>query len=215
MVRNAKRYGILTTVNGWVFLMRQAGGRLFMTQLIDCQCVHPPFTILQVLYYISALASDHGHLPETDDQGNLIQIELADSKYPVAAPPVTGSPSTSSGSSLVTPTIIWPPRTGQQYSLVQQTFGHGILLEPWLSANQCGGKSFRGLLTPASKPVIVKLWDGYKGSSDFRDQEVQIYMVLQELWGKQTPLLVCSANIDFCYGIILDEIYVFTLFQWS
>ena len=31
MVHNAKRYGILTTVNGWVFLMRQAGGRLFMT----------------------------------------------------------------------------------------------------------------------------------------------------------------------------------------
>lgn len=213
MVRNAKRYGILTTVNGWVFLMRENGGTLYMTQLISCQCTNPPFTILQVLYYISALATSNGHLIETDAKGNPAKIELADSKYPVAAPSVTGSQSSSTMLPYTNPgaTIIYPPAPGQQLNLVAQTLGHALLLEPWEAANRCGGKSFRGILMPKHEPVIVKLWDGYKNQSDMRDQEVQIYMILQGLWNKQTANLICSANIDFCFGIILNEIKVLSL----
>ena len=212
MVRNAKKYGILTTVNGWVFFMRENGGMLHMTPVIDCQVTHPSFTILQALYYISALASHNGHLPETDGQGNPVQIELADSKYPVASPSVTGYPTipTMSSSTTAAATFIYPPRSGQQYGLVKQSLGHGLVLEPWKSTNRCGGKSFRSLLMPNSQPVIVKLWDGYKSQSDPRDQEVSIYMVLQELWGTHIPRLICSTNVDFCFGLVLEEIEVLT-----
>jgi hypothetical protein len=81
MVHNAKRFGILTTVNWWVFLRRENGGQLYMTQPLHCQISSPPypFTILQALYYFSALSIQYGHLPETDKNGNPVTIELADS----------------------------------------------------------------------------------------------------------------------------------------
>ena len=54
MVRNAKRFGLLTTANAWIFLMRENGSKLWITCPIDCG-VREPYTILQALYYISAL----------------------------------------------------------------------------------------------------------------------------------------------------------------
>jgi hypothetical protein len=215
MVHNAKRFGILTTVNWWVFLRRENGGQLYMTQPLDCQTSSPPysFTILQALYYFSTLSVQHGHLPETDENGNPVSIELADSTYPTAAPSVAGSqPSPQSpGNSLV----IYPLQPGQFYTLINQSLGHSILLEPWKPENSCGGKTFHGILMPNNEHVIVKLWDGYKFQSDKRDREVEIYMKLQTLWGKYTPQLICSTNIDFCYGIIMTEVKVLPIFTMA
>lgn len=228
MVRNAKRYGILTTANWWVFLRRENGGQLYMTAPFDCQITSPPyaFTILQALYYFSALSVHNGHLVETDENGNPVTIELADSASPKAAPLATGEPHptpTTGDASIIYP----PPQTGQYYTLVSEKLGHSILIEPWKSENCLGGKSFRGTLMPndrdtsmpnnrdTSMPnderVIVKLWDGYKFQPDMRDREVEIYMKLQTLWGKYTPSLICSADIDFCYGLIMTEVKVLSI----
>lgn len=179
-----------------------------MTRLIDCQLIDPPFTILQALYYISALAADHGHLVETDDEGNPVVIGLANSKYPYPAPSVTGVESASPTQPSTAATFVYPLPPGTHYNLLPYDFCQGILLEPWKYENCCGGKSFRGTLMPERQPVIAKLWDGYKFASDIRDNEVQIYMTIQSLWGKVTPQLICSADVDFCVGIILEEIKV-------
>ena len=87
--------------------------------------------------------------------------------------------------------------------------GHALLLEPWESKNTLGGKCFRGILFPERDDVIVKLWDGYKSQKDGRDQEVEIYLALRSVWGEQTARLICSANVDFCYGIILSNVEVY------
>jgi hypothetical protein len=210
MVHNAKRFGILTTVNWWIFLRRENGGQLFMTQPLDCQTLSPPysFTILQALYYFSTLSVQNGHLPETDENGNPVSIELADSAYPTAAPSATGSQSQSPGNT-------YPLQPGQFYTLINQSMGHSLLLEPWKLENSYGGKAFHGTLMPNNEHVIVKLWDGYKFQSDKRDREVQIYMKLQALWGKYTPQLICSTNIDFCYSIIMTEVKVLSIFTMA
>jgi len=76
MIRNAKKFGVLTTVNTWMFLMRENYRKLCITRAIDCQVGESPFTIFQALIYTSALAA-RGHLVETDQQGNPIMIPLA------------------------------------------------------------------------------------------------------------------------------------------
>jgi hypothetical protein len=209
MVRNAKKFGVLTTVNDWVFLMRENQGKLWITRPINCESIDPPFTIPQALYYISALTASYGELIETDHEGNPITIPLANSKYPHPAPSVTGhqleSPQQSGGA-----TIIYSPpdSASHQYRLVNFDYGHRILLEPWKSGNHFGQKSFRAHLVPQNITVVVKLWDRYKMSCKKRDQEVLIYMHLQSLWGHNIPRLICSADIDFCYAIILQQIMV-------
>jgi hypothetical protein len=181
-----------------------------MTAPFDCQITNPPyaFTILQALYYFSALSVHNGHLVETDENGNPVTIELADSSYPKAAPLPTGEPDPTpqpTGDAFI---IYPPPQTGQYYTLVSEKLGHSILIESWKSENCLGGKSFRGILMPNDERVIVKLWDGYKFQPDMRDREVEIYMKLQTLWGKYTPSLICSADIDFCYSLIMTEVKV-------
>ena len=69
-------------------------------------------------------------------------------------------------------------------------------------------KSFRALFVPDNLEVVVKLWDGYKSSGKKRNHKVEIYMHLQDLWRVRIPQLTCSADIDFCYGVILEDISV-------
>ena len=205
MVRNARRFGVLTTVNAWMFLMRENGGKLWITRPIDC-LVTAPHTILQALYYISALASQFGDLVETDQYGNPAEIPLANSKHPHAAPLLSAAQVTSSQSPSLT--FVYPLPFNVQYKLVPCDFSQGVLLEPWKLEHCCGGKSFRGVLKPENVEVIVKVWDKYKLSSRNRDEEADIYMHLQSLWRKEIPQLICSADIDFCYGIILEDVKV-------
>src|SRR5436190_12474469 len=109
-----------------------------MTQMIDCQLSIPP-TVLQAFYYMSALSVASGRLVETDGQGNPVRIELADSKYPVAAPSATGSQLTSTSVSAATSaTFNYPPVSGQQFKLIEHSPGHSLLLKPWESPNALG-----------------------------------------------------------------------------
>ena len=204
MVRNAKKFGILTTVNSWVFLMRENHGKLYITRPMDCGARDPPFTILQALYYMSALTAMHGQLIETDENGKPATIPLANTKYPHPAPHVSGqSPQSLQPSGQAT--FIYPLPTSQ-YFLDNSGYGHHILLEPWNENNHIGQKSFRARLVPENLAVVVKLWDGCKSSGKERDLEVEIYMRLQSLWRVHIPQLICSADIDFCYSIILEDV---------
>jgi hypothetical protein len=179
-----------------------------MTRPIDCQSIDPPFTILQALYYISALAVQHGHLVETDQNGNPVVIGLANSKYPQPAPSSINHQVQSSSQFSGAASFIYPLSSGAQYHLSPCEFGHEILLEPWKPEKYCGQKSFRALLMPESIPVVVKLWDKNKCSNEDRNKETQTYMRLQSLWGNKIPQLICSADVDFCWGIILEDIKV-------
>jgi hypothetical protein len=197
------KFGVLTTVNAWVFLMRENNGKLYMTRPVDCRVTEP--TILQGLYYISALSAQQGYLPETDHAGKPVIIALANSKYPHAAPTITAQ---APPKPVPPPTFIFPLPGTYGYQLIPYEFGQGILLEPWKSKNRLGHKTFLAVLMPHDISVVVKLWDGYKSSAADRDNEVEIYMHLRGLWGKEIPQLICSADIDFCLGIILEDIQV-------
>jgi hypothetical protein len=86
LVREKKIYGVITTVNGWVFMYRKNGGELYTTYLIPCESTEP--TIRQALYYISAMAASEPFEDETDTFGNEIEIPPANAAAPTAAPQV-------------------------------------------------------------------------------------------------------------------------------
>jgi hypothetical protein len=131
-----------------------------MILLLDCQIASPPyaFTILQALYYFSTLAFHNSYLVETDENGNLVSIELADSAYPTAALLATGEPDPNT-KPLGDAFIIYPPPQRQYYrlALVSKSLGHSSVLELWKSENCLGGKMFRGTLMPNYERVVVKL----------------------------------------------------------
>lgn len=207
MVRNGRKYGVLTTVNGFAFLRRENHGALSITKLIPCT-VHEP-TVLKMLYYMSYLAANTPPLPETDNYGKTVAISAANYKYPTAAPQVTGPPffptsSVSQGSSYSG----YSSSATFQYVLSETTEQiPELVVEPWISSNCLGGKTFRGQLLP-DKSVVAKLWDSYTHNESERDNEVEAYMRLQRLWGVTIPKLVCSADFDFCWGIVLELVEV-------
>ena len=44
-----QKFGALTTVNEWMFLMRENYEELWITRPINCEIIGPPFTIPQAL----------------------------------------------------------------------------------------------------------------------------------------------------------------------
>ena len=207
MVRNGKQIGVLTTVNGFVFLFRKNQGTLYMTRMLPCENTVP--TALQMLYYLSALMTQLPNLPETDSLGMPIHIPAANYKYPQPAPQLsddkTGEGGTIGGTSSST-------QPGYAQYKLGPTGGKspGVVFEPWIEGNKLGVKTF--LLHLDSEGIIVgKLWDGYKHGSKNRDREVAVYMKLQGLWGKQVPKLIGCAELDFFWGIFLERIEVATL----
>src|SRR5271169_6604303 len=95
MVRNGKQIGVLTTVNGFVFLFRENMGKLYMTGMMPCESEVP--TSLQMLYYLSALVTQLPNVPETDSSGMTTKIPAANYKYAIPAPQVPNSKSGGSG----------------------------------------------------------------------------------------------------------------------
>ena len=75
MVRNGRKYGIMTTINGFIFLCRENHGKLFITRMAPASVPVP--TILKMLYYMSYLAAAAEPLPETDGYGQTLAIPAA------------------------------------------------------------------------------------------------------------------------------------------
>jgi len=116
MVHNGKMYGVLTTMKGWSFLHRENGGLLYITPMFgDFQArqgishgaayegyyVPHGFSIIQALYYLSAMAEVTDNLPETPIGGRAGQVTL----------PYAGNSTTA------VPTIQQPPPANPGFGL--------------------------------------------------------------------------------------------------
>src|SRR5579862_3340605 len=129
MVHNKHAFGVLTTMNGWVFLSRTEYGELFISRMVPCNACNPyQCTVFQLLYYVSALAARAPETSERDGRGIEVVMHLADPKRPRPAPLVPGRGS------------VLPPAKKDDYSCGQTEYLPPIppfrrqLLEVWTDA---------------------------------------------------------------------------------
>jgi hypothetical protein len=207
MTRNALVYGVLTTVNGFVFMVRGDLGKVRITRLLPCDAINPHQpTILQWLYMFSAYSVASPLVPETDGQGNILALEFSSSKHPgmdntARIPPPAPPPTqyTRGGRS-------FRPH-GQQYALVANPDPPKVLFETWKPENQLGPKTFLVQLVPGDK-VVAKVWDGWKHKSTDRDIEAEMLLKLQPLWGGTVPTLIGTGEVDFLWTVLIEHIQV-------
>ena len=250
MVRNGKRIGILTTMKGWSFLYRSNGGQLKMTRMFgdfpayqgstlgaaaEGYTTPAGFTIMQALYFLSALAITDGHLPETPANGVPGQVDLPKSggtaaaaayiQQPVPPPPPPpvqygvgyygGPPYAGAGGGY------WAQTPRQSYQVVggyDETNDYvqyhegvdykSLQLEPWKRENCLGHKTFLAKVLSNQSTVVLKLWDAWHYDSEDRDQEATVYALLRSLWGKYIPSLRVSTPLDFFHALVLEYVDV-------
>jgi len=235
MVRNGKTYGVLTTMRGWCFLHRQNGGHLVITPMygdygawpgispgaaLEGYYVPQGFSIMQALYYISAIAETTPNLPETPIGGLPGQVTL----------PFAGNSTTAA------PTIQQPPpaaNPGGALALAQSTQRHqvahgvqvlggydqsectqyntafdikGFQFEPWIPENNLGPKTWIAVALPVKSKVILKLWDAWKFDEEARNREASVYLKLRPLWGKCIPSLFVKSALEYFHALVLQYI---------
>ena len=222
MVRNGIVYGILTTFKGWSFFRRQDGGVLFMTRMYGyapqsiAEGFRYPlngFTIMLALYYISQVAEATPDVPEsTQGQPGTIFLPTADDSSDAAAPCIQIHPPAQPRYILPAPyPNYYNPNRGypQYYGILAQHLQPiSLLFEPWKRENQLGHKNWIAQLLPEQTKLVVKLWDDWKVDTTDRDNEVNIYLHLQSLWGKYMPNLLGCTHIDFCHALIVEYLDV-------
>jgi tRNA A-37 threonylcarbamoyl transferase component Bud32 len=210
LVRESKKYGVLTTMNGWMFMYREDKGKLFTTGIIPCSQQHPQPTIREMLYYISAMAAAYPTEDETDEKGNKIKLQAANGRRPDAAPrlprpkpqPPVPEPSKPGGHHLRS--------HGNRRVLTLQPAPDfpDLLFEPSIASKQLGCKTFLATFMPEDLVVVGKFWDSWKETSDARDKEVEIYMQLQSLWGSIVPRFFGCAEYEWHYTMFVERIEV-------
>jgi hypothetical protein len=192
MVRNGKAYGILTTMKGWCFLRRANGGRLYITPMFgdfearqgispgaDLEGYYVPqgFSIMQALYYLSAIAETTPNLPETPTGGLPGQVTLPQAgNSTAAAPTIQQLQAPNQGAWLG---AFAPAHGGQGHQVgnegVQILGGYdqsqcarydaasefkGFQFESWIPENNLGPKTWIAIALPVQSKVVLKLWDG-------------------------------------------------------
>jgi Protein kinase domain len=233
MVRNAKVYGVLTTMKVWCFLRRDNGGVLHGTRMFgDFQArqgisegatregYYPTtgFSIMQALYYLSALAQATPNVPETPIGGLAGQVTLPYAGNTTKAAPTLQQPQP--GAVGVGP--IHGGQGGYQYGA--QILGgydqaecsqydgdfeyRDFQFEPWVSENNLGPKTWIATSLPNQTKVILKLWDAWKFDSDNRDGEASVYLCLRPLWRKCIPALLVKSALEFCHALVFEYIKV-------
>src|SRR5208282_6339264 len=70
-----------------------------------------------------------------------------------------------------------------------------------------GCKGWRGTLN-TGRTVFVKLWDGWRFSSEGSDHEAAVYLALRDIWGTIVPEFLGSGNWGFCHVLLLSYIEV-------
>jgi hypothetical protein len=213
MVHNKHSIGVLTTMNGWVFLSRTDYGELFISRMIPCDARNPyQCTIFQLLYYVSALAAQSSEVPERYGNGAEAKIEMADGSRPAAAPKAPGRrsmPPPPRADDYSTGTIEQlPPIPPFRRTLEPWTDAPQVIFEPWRDGNMLGAKTFLLTLVPDRRVVVAKMWDGYNDLPNDRDNEVSIYLHLSSLWDTVVPRLIGSAEIDFFHSLLIERIEV-------
>lgn len=172
MFHNSALYGIISTVNSFAFLRREAGGKLNLTRLIPATRTDP--TILCLLYYFSNLCATTPLLVETHQDGRPITVIRA---------PKDSSISRTTSSSLSHIQLDPPrrsPRLQKGDSSPPASFKTSTLEALYLDIDVTalgtwlGCKGYKGVLH-TGEPVFAKLWDGWKHSSEEADRESAIY----------------------------------------
>ena len=78
-----------------------------------------------------------------------------------------------------------------------------------------GCKGYKGVVHTgkhvSGELVFVKLWDGWKHSSEEADRESAVYTFLHGLWGTLVPRLIAHGGWGFCHVIVLEFIEVSSL----
>lgn len=220
MFHNTVAYGIITTTNSFAFLRRQRGGKLNLTRLIPATRTDP--TMLHLLYYFSHLCAITPPLVETHDDGRPITVVRAatdSSSAPlVPLPSAVRIPPTSSS---LQPFRLDPPRRSPRFQprdsppiisvlpSLQKREPDDLCLDIDVRTPgvRVGGKGYRGTLH-TGETVFVKLWDGWKHSSEESDRESAIYNSLRPLWGTLVPRLIAHGGWGFCHVVILEFIQV-------
>jgi hypothetical protein len=217
LVREKKKYGVITTVNGWVFMYRKNGGELYTTHLLPCESTEP--TIRQALYYISAMGAREPFENETDMFGNELEIPPANAESPTAAPQIPPHPlpppSTSRGpvgdpQKRSNPSGLYDPRRGRHVHLILQPDSNfpSLIFDPSVASNQLGRKTFLATFMPEKRVVVGKFWDSWKEKKDERDREAATYMKLQTLWGEIVPQFLGKAEYEWQITLFVELIDV-------
>ena len=216
MFHNSVEYGIISTVNSFIFLRRERNGKLNVTPLIPATRTDP--TILCLLYYFSNLCATASLLRETHQDGRLITVIRAPSDSSIA--PLVPAPSinrTPSGSPL-SRVQLDPPRRSPRFQpgdespiLACNTHAAGqqvgLDIDVSVPGTWLGCKGYKGVLH-TGEPVFAKLWDGWKHSAEEADRESTIYTSLRDVWGTLIPRLIAHGGWGFCHIIVLEFVKV-------
>jgi len=239
MVRNGKVYGALATMKGWCFVRRENGGLLYITPMFgDFQArqgisygaayegyYNPQgFSIMQALYYLSAVAEATDNLPETPIGGRPGQVTLpyaGDSTTP--APTIQQPPPEQPGVGLsgLAPTSGRQGQFGHQGVQIlggydqsecahyDSTFTYkDFQFEPWVPENNLGPKTWIAITLPVQSKVVLKLWDAWKFDEEARNREAAVYLRLQSLWGKWVPSLYVKSSLEYFHALIFQYVRV-------
>ena len=182
--------------------------------------------MLCLLYYFSHLCATTPSLIETHSDGRRITVVRApndSSLAPLVPPPsVSRNPPTSSS---LAPLRLDPPRRSPRFQSHESPPIVSILpsvheperddlyldIDVSILGVHLGGKGYKGTLH-SDETVFVKLWDGWKHSSDEADRESRIYLCLRPLWGTLLPKLLTHGGWGFCHVIVLEFIEVISPF---
>jgi hypothetical protein len=212
MVRNAKTFGILTTLRGWCFAYRGNQGQLVMTRMFASHPQQqntlplpgywqPNITTMMAIYYLSRLSFNTGDTYEILPPGQVGELELpfADPDTSSAAPKAKARDPPNQGRQ--GPQYIAPAphyQQGPQYS-------YTIHFEPWVKENQLGGKSWMVDLIPTHSKAVLKLY----GEDEFMKQnEIQTYRHLEPLWSRCIPRFLAVDILEHSNSILIEYIEV-------
>jgi hypothetical protein len=206
MVHNAVVYGLITTVNAFVFLRRDNGGKLQLTRLIPATTTTP--TILHMLFYMSHLCASTELLYETHLDGRYVSIARAPTDS--SAAPRLPVPSIAPSRPSLGPTPSLPPRRSPRFQKDNLTDVVDDELRLYIDIRSpgtyLGCKGYKGVLD-TGETVFAKLWDGWKHSSEEIDREVQIYRQLSGLGGT-VPKMIAHGGWGFCHILLLEFVKV-------
>ena len=182
------------------------------------------FSIMQALYYLSAMAEIADNLPETPIGGRPGQVTLPYAKNstnpaPTIQQPPPGNPGLGFGG--LAPAHGGQGESGYQgvqilgdYDQSECTYYDNAFnykdfqFEPWLPENNLGLKTWIAIALPVQSKVILKLWDAWKFDDEARNCEASVYLQLRSLWGNRVPSLFVKSALEYFHALIFQYIKV-------
>jgi hypothetical protein len=194
-------YGLIGTINAFIFLRRESGGKLSMTRLLPATQANP--TTLIMLYYFSHLSAITPQLKETHDDGRPIAVIRApadSSRAPLVPPAQSGRPTRST---LPEIPLGGQPRRSPRF----QDTPHTLHIDVRAPGTFLGCKGHKGMLS-TGETVFAKLWDGWKFNGEEAAHENSVYKTLAHLQGTIVPRIIAYGGWGCFHIIVLEYIKV-------